>query len=70
MLTNLDQPYPDQIFTALIWGSDRPKFGAPEDTYRGKSVCVTGKIKKYRGMPEIIASEPDQIRVESNKTRK
>jgi len=27
---NLDKPYPDQIFTILIWGSDRPKFGNPE----------------------------------------
>jgi hypothetical protein len=27
---NLDQPYPSHIFTALIWGSDRLKFGQPE----------------------------------------
>jgi hypothetical protein len=33
---NLDKPYPDQIFTALIWGSDRPKFGDPEEAYRSK----------------------------------
>jgi antitoxin HicB len=31
---NLDQPYPTHIFTALIWGSDRPKFGQPEETYK------------------------------------
>ena len=24
---NLDKPYPNQVFTILIWGSDRPKFG-------------------------------------------
>src|SRR5271155_5001839 len=41
---NLDKPYPGQIFTVLIWGSDRPKFGDPEATYRNKHVCVTGKI--------------------------
>ena len=42
--------------TVPIWGSDRPKFGRPEETYRRKSVCVTGKIKEYRGVPEIVAS--------------
>jgi micrococcal nuclease len=32
---NLDEPYPREIFTILIWGSDREKFGAPEDQYKG-----------------------------------
>src|SRR6266852_4765713 len=41
---NLDKPYPNQIFTVLIWGSDRQKFGDPEETYRNKHICVTGKI--------------------------
>src|SRR5437763_5493062 len=27
---NLDKPYPNQIFTVVIWGSDRDKFGKPE----------------------------------------
>ena len=58
---NLDEPYPKEIFTILIWGSDRPKFGKPEDTYRDKDVCVTGKITSHNGRPEIIASEASQI---------
>jgi hypothetical protein len=60
---NLDKPYPNEIFTILIWGSDRPKFGRPEPTYRDKAVCVTGKITAYKGIPEIIASEPSQIEI-------
>ena len=58
---NLDEPYPKETFTILIWGSDRPKFGKPEDTYRDKAVCVTGKITSHKGVPEIIASETSQI---------
>jgi DNA/RNA endonuclease YhcR with UshA esterase domain len=58
---NLDKPYPNQIFTALIWGSDRPAFGTPEITYSGKNICVTGSIKSYRGVPEIIVKKPSQI---------
>ena len=61
---NLDKPYPNQIFTILIWGSDRPKFGDPEETYRGKQICVTGKISIYRGEAEMIAYEPSQIRIQ------
>jgi hypothetical protein len=58
---NLDEPYPTEVFTILIWGSDRAKFGAPEMKYKDATVCVTGKITSYRGKPEIIATEPSQI---------
>jgi hypothetical protein len=61
---NLDKPYPSQIFTVLIWGSDRSKFGDPEEAYRSKHICVTGKIADYKGVPEIIAYEPSQIKVQ------
>ena len=60
---NLDKPYPNQIFTVLIWGSDRPKFGDPEEAYRSKHICVTGKMSDYKGVPEIVAYEPSQINV-------
>ncbi len=60
---NLDKPYPDQIFTVLIWGSDRPKFGDPEEKYRNKHICATGKISDYKGVPEIVAYDPSQINV-------
>lgn len=58
---NLDKPYPNEIFTVVIWGSDRPKFEAPESKYSEVNVCVTGKISSYRGIPEIAATEPNQI---------
>jgi hypothetical protein len=61
---NLDEPYPREIFTILIWGSDRPKFGAPETEYQDARVCVTGKIKSYRDVPEIVATEPSQIEIQ------
>jgi hypothetical protein len=66
---NLDEAYPKHVFTILIWGSDRPKFGDPESKYRDKQVCVTGLIKEYRGGPEIVASEPTQIEVQSKGQR-
>jgi hypothetical protein len=61
---NLAKPYPDQVFTALIWGNDRLKFGDPEQEYRDKHICVTGKIMDYKGIPEIVTYEPSQIKVQ------
>jgi len=58
---NLGKPYPNHIFTAVIWGSDRPKFGTPETSLLGKLVCTTGVIKLFRGRPEIILRNPNQL---------
>jgi hypothetical protein len=55
------KPYPDQVFTAVIFGADRAKFGTPETALRGKRVCVTGKIQQRSGLPEIILSDPKQL---------
>lgn len=61
---NLDKPYPNQIFTVVIWGSNRGKFKTPEVDYKDKKICVSGKITAYAGLPEIIADNPKQIRIE------
>jgi len=64
---NLDKPYPNQIFTIVIWGNNRNKFGAPENDYKGKRICATGKITAYAGLPEIVADEPKQIKLDLEK---
>lgn len=61
---NLDEPYPNQVFTVLIWGSDRPKFGAPEQVFANRKLCVTGLIKLFRGVPETIVYAPSQIKLQ------
>ena len=60
-LLDLGEPYPDEIFTVVIFGRDRAKFGTPETTLKGRRVCVTGKIEEYRGMPEIVLADPGQL---------
>ncbi len=63
---DVGKPYPDAArFTVLIWGSDRSKFqGAPEQTYRGKTICVSGLIQSYRGAAEIEVKSPADIVVQ------
>ncbi|MGO8990548.1 MAG: DNA-binding protein [bacterium] len=65
----LDRPYPNQIFTVVIWGMDRKTFNSPPEVfYKGKTICVTGKIKSYKVGPEIMVNDPSQIRFKSNPT--
>ena len=61
---NLDKPYPNQVFTVLIWGENRSRFGTPESEYKGKRICVTGKITAYKRAAEIVASDPNQLKIE------
>src|SRR5215469_13846689 len=59
---NFDRPYPDHTFSAFLAAENRSKFGSPEKDYKDKDVCVTGKIQDYHGKPEIILTDPDQIK--------
>jgi hypothetical protein len=59
---NLEEPYPDQLFTVVIWGSTRTKFdGRPERMFDGKEICVSGRIDRYEGRPQIVVDDPSQI---------
>jgi hypothetical protein len=60
-LLDLGKPFPNAVFTAVIYGMDRAKFGNPEITLRGKRICVTGPITYYRGKPEIVLTEPSEL---------
>src|SRR5260370_31128320 len=42
---NLDKPYPNQIFTAVIWRSNRTKFGLPEVSYNQRPISITAKTR-------------------------
>jgi DNA/RNA endonuclease YhcR with UshA esterase domain len=64
---NLNKPYPNHIFTIVIWGSNRDKFkNPPEVFFKRKEVCVTGLITTYRGKPQIEVEEPSQITIKSD----
>ena len=61
---NLDQPFPNQIFTIIIWGNNRGNFPeSPESLYRDERVCITGLIESFRGVPQIEATNSGQIQI-------
>jgi DNA/RNA endonuclease YhcR with UshA esterase domain len=53
--------YPNNPFAAVIFESDAGKF-PNVDALDGKTIDITGRIRLYRGAPEIILSDPGQIK--------
>jgi DNA/RNA endonuclease YhcR with UshA esterase domain len=58
---DLEEASPHAVFTAVIYGDNRSKFGTPETALRGKRTCVTGQVSDYRGKPEIVITDPSQL---------
>jgi hypothetical protein len=61
---NFDKPYPDEVFSAVIWGgaAERAKFQEPPEVlYVRRNVCVTGRIELYEGKPQIVVRNPAQL---------
>jgi len=63
-LLDVDGFNPNQDLTIMIEGANRSKFkGKPEEDYKGREVTVTGKIIDFKGKPEIVVTDPEQIKV-------
>jgi hypothetical protein len=62
---DVGRPYPDpDRFSVVIWGRDRSNFTTPpEQTYRGRTVCVSGLIDTASGSPGIEVNSPTAISV-------
>ncbi|MEN3010779.1 MAG: thermonuclease family protein [Candidatus Bipolaricaulaceae bacterium] len=64
---NFGRPYPHQIFTVMVHeryvAAFDEKFGPHwERRLIGQVVCVYGKVKEYQGKPEILPTDPEQLR--------
>ena len=55
------QSYPNQVFTAIVWGEDRSNFSYKPEELKGKNICVSGLVESDRNHPAISVSEPSQI---------
>ena len=59
---NLDKPFPDSPFAAVVFSAVTNRFG-DLSMFKGKKVEIKGTIKEYRGKPEIVLEETNQLRV-------
>jgi hypothetical protein len=65
-LLDLGGFHPNQQLTVVIKGQDRSRFtGKPEEYFKGKAVCVTGTIIDYKGKPEIVITDPKDIKLDT-----
>jgi len=62
---NLDQPFPNQPLTVVIFANKTNLF--PEiDKLKGQAVEVSGKIAEYRDQLQIVLTATNQLKVLSN----
>ena len=53
--------YPNNSFAVVIFKDDANKF-PDADSLSGKTIDVTGAIRLFRGKPEIVLSDPGQLK--------
>jgi hypothetical protein len=63
---NMGGKYPNNAFTAVVFKSDADKFKDLKNL-EGRTIEVKGEIKDYRGTPEIILSNADQLHIVTEK---
>jgi micrococcal nuclease len=60
---NFDPDY-RQHLSIVIFARDYPRFdGSPDTIYRDAEVEVVGRVGDYHGRPQIVVTDPGQIRV-------
>ena len=50
---NFEEPYPNALFTAVIWEQDRENFNFDPSSLLGLDLCVYGKITRYKSKPQM-----------------
>ena len=65
ILLNMGADYPNHELVIAIFEGDWKKFDyKPAEFLKGKDICITGKLVMYKGKPEIIVNNPNQISVQ------
>ena len=57
---NFGARYPDHVFTAVIFRSAAGAFPNAAQ-WEGRRVRVSGRVRMYRGKPEIVLESPSQL---------
>lgn len=59
---NLGANFPNQLLTIVIWSDVRKTFTRmPEELFKDKEVCVTGKIELYKERPQVVVRDKGQL---------
>lgn len=62
IMLNFGKPYPNQTFVVVVFEKDFPNFSySPAVFLKNKTICITGTVVIYNGMPEIIVKNEKEI---------
>jgi micrococcal nuclease len=60
---NVAGAFPNQALTVVIWEDVRKLFPyKPEEKLLDKKVCVTGRLEEYKGKPQIVVHQVEQLK--------
>lgn len=61
---SIGDSYPNNPLTIIIFGKNYSKFSQPLiDLFTDKNICIKGTITEYKGNPQIIVEDPDDIKI-------
>ena len=61
---NFGKPFPNATFSVVIFESNLKNFSYnPAAFLKGKTLCITGVVKMYKGKPQFIIENEKQIEV-------
>ncbi len=61
---NLDKKFPNQVFSISIFKDYTTNFSyQPEKFLAGKTICVTGKVTNYNGVPSVSITDEKAIEI-------
>ena len=62
---NLDQSFPEQIFSITIWKSNTSNFSyLPHLELKNKKICVKGKVNENKGIPTMTIDNEKSIYIQ------
>jgi len=62
-LLNMGAAYPDQPITIVFYDEIRSKLSyKPEEKWKDKTICVTGKIELFKEKPQIVVEKEEQVK--------
>ena len=58
---NFEEPYPNALFTVVIWEKDRENFHFNPSSLLGLDLCVYCQITRYKSKPQMKLVRPEQL---------
>ena len=66
---NLDKPYPNNVFTVVIFNDHLKKLNIKLEDLKGKVIYVKGKVSTYKNDPKQIPQILNPISIEIKKEK-